>query len=259
MSFGSALSGLNAASADLNVTGNNIANSQTIGFKFSRAEFADIFATSHLGVAHNAIGQGVKLTNVAKQFTQGQFEYTGNVLDLGVAGEGFFRMEYNGALSYTRAGNFQIDKDGFIVNPTGHRLTGFQTTPNGNLTTALGPLRIDTTAGAPKATESIRINANLYAFEEGLDPAGFDHTNPDTYSFSSTGTVYDSQGRAHMHTIYFVKHEAPAENTWDVYTNLDGHPTVAAVAGGVQQQRRAGGGERRRTGSGELHLRGGRY
>ena len=104
MPFRTALSGLNAASAELRVIGNNVANASTTGFKESRAEFADIFATSSLGTTSNAIGTGVRVANVAQQFSQGNIGFTDNNLDLAISGQGFFIMDDNGVRSYTRSG-----------------------------------------------------------------------------------------------------------------------------------------------------------
>ncbi|MFO7705188.1 MAG: flagellar hook-basal body complex protein, partial [Halopseudomonas sp.] len=125
MSFNTGLSGIRAASSDLNITGNNIANAGTVGFKGSRAEFGDVYAASILGSGRNAVGSGVLLGNVAQQFTQGNINYTENSLDLAVNGNGFFVTSEQGALSYTRAGYFGTDREGFIPNNTGARLQGF--------------------------------------------------------------------------------------------------------------------------------------
>ena len=113
MTFDIALTGLNAASADLEVISNNIANSATTGFKRSRAEFADVYATSALGVASNAIGEGVRVANIRQEFTQGDVTFTDNNLDLSISGEGFFRMDDNGSTVYSRAGTFGLDHQRF--------------------------------------------------------------------------------------------------------------------------------------------------
>jgi flagellar hook protein FlgE len=227
MSFETALAGLNAAAADLNVTGNNIANGHTVGFKGSRAEFADIFASSSTGVAQNAIGQGVRLSNVSQQFSQGQFDFTGNNLDLAVNGTGFFRMSDRGEISYTRAGNFEIDRDGYIVNASGSRLTGF-TANNGTVTGALGELRINTGDVDPSASTEMQIRANMNAQAPAIaDAVAFDAGDPNTYSFSTSTTVYDSLGRDHLSTFYFVKREQPpasGEYEWNVHAELADHP-----------------------------------
>ena len=114
MSFNTSLSGINAANANLNVTANNIANVNTTGFKESRAEFADLFSNSAYGLSRNAIGSGVKLSNVAQQFSQGNIDPTGRSLDMAIDGEGFFTLNKNGMQLYSRAGNFQTDANGFV-------------------------------------------------------------------------------------------------------------------------------------------------
>src|SRR5262245_23042084 len=115
MSFGIALSGINAAQTDLNVTANNIANSATTGFKQSRSEFAELFAVSPVGVSRTQVGNGVKVAAVAQQFTQGNMNNTNNSLDLAISGQGFFVLSDGGSTAYTRAGAFQVDNDGYVV------------------------------------------------------------------------------------------------------------------------------------------------
>src|SRR5690554_6794177 len=119
------LSGILAASSDLNTTGNNIANLSIVGFKAARAEFGDVYAAAILGTGSNAQGSGVVLNNVAQIFTQDNINYTENSLDLAINGNGFFVTSKNGALSYTRAGYFGTDREGFIVNNQGERLQGY--------------------------------------------------------------------------------------------------------------------------------------
>src|ERR1700755_2296338 len=122
MPFRLALSGLNAAQTDLTVTANNVANVGTTGFKGSRAEFADLFAATQQGVSATAIGNGVKVSSVAQQFSQGNIDFTDNSLDLAISGNGFFMVSDGGAMSYTRAGAFRVDNAGFVVNSRGQRL-----------------------------------------------------------------------------------------------------------------------------------------
>ncbi|MEW6353172.1 MAG: flagellar hook protein FlgE [Pseudomonadota bacterium] len=163
MSFRTALSGLNAASADLSTTANNIANNSTSGFKLSRAQFGDIYAASALGSSSTAIGSGVRLTSVAQQFTQGNVNFTNNNLDLAINGKGFFRMNDNGTVVYTRAGAFGTDSSGYIVNTSNQRLTGFQADSTGTITGSLGDLRVSTADIAPKATDAVTVGVNLNA------------------------------------------------------------------------------------------------
>jgi flagellar hook protein FlgE len=237
MSFETALSGLNAAAADLDVTGNNIANSQTTAFKYSRAEFADIFASSALGVSQNAIGQGVRLSAVAQQHTQGQFSFTGNNLDLAVNGSGFFRMSDGGQIVYSRAGAFHLDRDGYVTDASGRRLTGRNVDADGNIGGALTELQINTGDVQPRATSQVGITANLTsASDQTVFPPGSapDIVDASTYNFSTTSTVYDSQGQSHLMSLYFVK---TGSNQWESYTVLDGDaanmegPTVLSFDG----------------------------
>ncbi|WP_144395153.1 flagellar hook protein FlgE [Pleionea sediminis] len=230
MSFNTALSGLNAAQADLNVTSNNIANVSTTGFKFSRAEFGDIFATSTLGSSKTAIGNGVILSNVAQQFNQGNLEFTSNTLDLAVSGQGFFVLEpgqNNENKIFTRAGEFGVDSNGFVVNSSGARLQAFPTNPDGTVTaTALSStqaLQIPQSAGSPTATTELEIGINLPANAVGQNVNLFDPTAPSTYSASTSVTIFDSLGESHITTIYYVK-DAATPNTWAAYHYVDGNP-----------------------------------
>ncbi len=162
MSFNIGLSGLRAATSDLNVTGNNIANAGTAGFKQSRAEFADVYAASVLGTGSNPQGSGVLLSNVSQLFNQGNINYTQNALDLAINGNGFFQTSNNGDVSYTRAGYFGTDREGFMVNNVGYRLQGYTVDPAGNLQNGIvGDLRIETASQAPRATEQLEQVFNL--------------------------------------------------------------------------------------------------
>lgn len=223
MPFRIALSGLNAATADLNVIGNNIANNATTGFKGSRAEFGDIYAASSLGASSNAIGSGVRLQKVGQQFAQGTVNFTNNNLDLAINGSGFFRLNDNGTTVYSRAGSFGVDKDGFVVNSTGQRLTAFQATSTGAITGARGDLKLSTADIPPKVSGTITVGANLNAAATvpgvAFSTAGPAAPDPASYNNSTSLTVYDSLGAPHLTTIYFRK--AAAANTWDAYTQVD--------------------------------------
>ena len=132
MGFEQGLSGLNAASKSLDVIGNNVANASTVGFKQSQAQFADIYANSLGGGGSSQLpGIGVKVATVAQQFTQGNITTTNNSLDMAISGSGFFRMGNNGSITYSRNGQFQLDKNGFIVDNQGNNLTGYQTNAAG--------------------------------------------------------------------------------------------------------------------------------
>ena len=133
MSFNIGLSGLYAANKQLDVTGNNIANVATAGFKSSRAEFEDVYSATRLGTGSKVIGNGVRLANVSQQFTQGDINNTGNVLDMGIQGQGYFVLSDNGSLSYTRSGAFQTNKDNYVVTSDGIRLQGYAADGNGKI------------------------------------------------------------------------------------------------------------------------------
>jgi flagellar hook protein FlgE len=212
MSFNTALSGLNAASSELGVVSNNVANSSTVGFKGSRAEFSDVYATSALGSSNTAIGSGVLLSEVAQQFKQGNMEFTESTLDLAVSGEGFFIMHPNQNSQnavYTRAGAFQVDAGGFVVNAAGQYLQALPVNPDGTVTsTSLSStinLELPQTAGSPSPTTEVEIGANFQADGVALNPNNFDPSQPTSYNSSTSLTAYDSLGNSHISTFYFVK------------------------------------------------------
>lgn len=163
MSFNIGLSGIRAAASDLNITGNNIANAGTVGFKSSRAEFADVYAASVLGSGSYATGSGVALANAAQLFNQGNISFTENSLDLAINGNGFFVTSNNGALSYTRAGYFGTDANGFIVNNTGENLQGFGVNAvTGQINQGVQTnLRVDTRSADPNETSEVTTTLNL--------------------------------------------------------------------------------------------------
>ncbi|MCS4232970.1 flagellar hook protein FlgE [Stenotrophomonas rhizophila] len=229
MGFNISLSGINAANADLNVTANNIANVNTTGFKESRAEFADLFSATSYGLSKNAVGSGVRLTNVAQQFSQGNNEQTGRSLDMAISGEGFFTMTMNGARVYSRAGNFQTDQAGYVTNPQGARLQVFAPNADGTSFDAgrLVDLQLLTTDSPPKQTSKVNVSFTLPADAKVPTVNVFDPTDSNSYSQSTGGiTVYDSLGVSHTQTSYFVKTANP--NEWQVYNYVDGQ-----AAGGV--------------------------
>ncbi len=222
MSFNTALSGINAANADLNVTANNIANVNTTGFKESRAEFADLFSSTAYGLSKNAIGSGVKLSNVAQQFSQGNINPTGRNLDMAVDGEGFFTLSQNGARLYSRAGNFQTDNQGFIGTPDGARLQVYPPNATGGFDIGrLTDLQLLTTDSAPQQTSRVDLSFTLPGNAQPPSLATFDPSEPNSYSASSGGvTVFDSLGVSHVQTSYFVKTANP--NEWTVHNYVDG-------------------------------------
>ncbi|MEE9332048.1 MAG: flagellar hook protein FlgE [Methylophilaceae bacterium] len=224
MSFQQGLSGLNAASKNLEVIGNNVANASTVGFKQSRAEFADVYANSLTGGGASQIGIGTKVATVAQQFTQGNITSTSNSLDIAINGGGFFRMSNNGEVTYSRNGQFQMDKDGFIVNAGNNRLTGYVANAAGVLATGSpAELNIDTADIAPLTSAEVVGTLNLDSTKTPLTAAGFDPADPATYHNSTAVTVYDSLGNQHSMQSYFVKTNA---GEWNVFNTVDGAPTT---------------------------------
>jgi flagellar hook protein FlgE len=222
MTFNTALSGLNAASADLRVTGNNIANAGTTGFKESRSEFADIFATAYSGISSTAIGAGVKLARVSQQFSQGNIDTTGNNLDLALSGKGFFVLQDGAGRSYTRDGAFQIDRDGYVVNADGKRLQAYpikdrlsDTFDTGTLT----DLRLLTTEAPPQASSRVEAVFNLSADADDLSAVTFDPADAQSYNYSTSLTVYDSLGQPHVSTLFF-RNTGPL--SWGANLTVDG-------------------------------------
>ena len=227
MSFNIGLSGMRAASKDLNVTGNNIANAGTAGFKQSRAEFADVYAAS-MGVGKNPVGSGVLLANVSQQFSQGNINYTQNALDLAINGNGFFITSNNGEISYTRAGYFGTDREGYVVNNFGNRLQGYSVDAAGNLIRVQSDLRIQSGQQEPRATSSVVQTYNLNSTEtRPANAAVFDPEDPLSYNSSTSTNIYDAQGNPHVMTQYFVKNPVdPADpttaNAWTMHVLIDG-------------------------------------
>jgi flagellar hook protein FlgE len=236
MGFQQGLSGLNAAAKNLEVTGNNIANSSTVGFKQAQAQFADMYANSMNRSGNSPVGIGVATANVAQQFTQGNITPTNNPLDIAINGDGFFRMVANGnnqTPMYGRNGQFQLDKDGFIVNPSenGAFLTGLAAGVTGGDPV---PIQINTASIPAIQTSTASTTLNLDS-RDAIIATPFDYTDSSTYSDTTGMTVYDSLGNTHNIQTFYRKSAvtaAPgATTTWQVYSTVDGQPVPALVAG----------------------------
>ena len=230
MAFQQGLSGLNAAARHLDTIGHNVANASTVGFKASRAEFADVYATTVYGVSNVSPGIGTEVGAIAQQFSQGALTTTNNSLDLGINGGGFFRMSDNGgAITYTREGQFKLDKSGYIVNASGKRLTGYPVDKNGVVTNGTAQdLKLDSTDIAPKQTTSAAVRVNVDA--RATTPANaFTLTDAKTYDGGTSVSVFDSLGREHVMAMYFRK---TGDNSWDVHGTLDGEPLNGGAAVG---------------------------
>lgn len=220
MGFGQGLSGLSAAAQDLDVIGNNIANSGTVGFKSGTATFADVYANSRVGL-------GVQVSGVTQNFGVGTITNTGNQFDMAIDGSnGLFRLEDpSGQIVYSRNGQFAPDANNFIVNAQGQRLTGYAP---GGASTDLVPIKVPVGNIPPAATNQMTTQTNLDANAASVDAAAtpFDPAVPSSYTSALPITVYDSLGNSHQLTQYFVKRgqtaDTPPQSQWDVYYRLDG-------------------------------------
>ncbi|PWC22139.1 flagellar hook protein FlgE [Brenneria roseae subsp. roseae] len=211
MGFSQAISGLNAASSNLDVIGNNIANSETTGFKSASVSFADIFASSQVGL-------GVKIASVSQDFSDGTVESTDRGLDVAIAGNGFFRMvDENGSVYYSRNGELSLDNERNLINSSGYYLTGYATTgtpPTINTGAEPTVLNISSSDIAAQATGSASMVLNLNSSADIVTTTPFDATDSSTYSYSRTLTTYDSLGNTHNINLYFVK---TLDNNWEVH------------------------------------------
>ena len=249
MNFQQGLSGLNASSKNLEVIGNNIANANTYGAKASRAEFADMYATSVNGMMTGDIGIGVRLADVAQQFSQGSITSTSNPLDIAINGAGFFMVQDSGSDAgadalplYTRNGQFKLDKEGFITSTDGAKLLGYALDASGAIATGtLAPLQLPTGLISPAMSTGVSAEINLDSRGDVIT-AAFDPANTQSYNKATSMTVYDSAGEAVEVSYYFRKtaegdpSATPATNdTWEVYATADG-ATLADASGSTVLQ-----------------------
>lgn len=227
MSFETALTGINAASTELNVISNNIANNATSGFKSSRVEFADVYAQSAGSTSTGNVGQGVRVASVRQEHTQGDMQFTERNLDIAVEGLGLFKLSDNDSTLYTRSGNFGIDREGYIVNTEGAKLTGFGVDDDNEILPITTDLQIDYSNLEPNPSTKVTLAANLSTTAtqpveaDGTTPLTFDSTDPDTYNFSTSTLVYDSLGSSSVASIYFQKEGA---NTWKAFPVIGDDP-----------------------------------
>ena len=234
MGFATALSGLHAAANNLSVIGNNIANANTTGFKESRSEFVDVYASSIGGVSKTQPGAGVRVAEVAQQFTQGNVDITGNSMDMAINGEGFFTLASNPAdlnsLVYSRAGAFEINKDGLVTNNQGQALLAYK--PNGTTVAdgfssgVMTTVSLNTGIGLPTATTKVDLNVNLDANSPAITSA-FNPLDSTTYTKQTSVSIYDSLGVSHTLTTYFVAGTAtPPTRDWTAYHYITDDPLV---------------------------------
>lgn len=239
MAFQQGLSGLAASSKALDVIGNNVANASTVGFKAANAHFADVYANALNGGGAMQVGIGTSLAAVVQQFTQGNITTTNNPLDISINGNGFFRMSQNGAITYTRNGQFHLDNNNFIVNDQNYKLTGYLADASGNIAaTTPQEIQISATDLAPVATgastgtgfKGVKAVVNLdsrstvpstaWAPTVSPGPNGLATVSATSYTYSTPVQIYDSLGNAHTMTYYFLQTATPGQ--WQVYANVDG-------------------------------------
>ena len=224
MSFYTSLTGLNAATAMLGVTSNNISNVGTTGFKRSRADFGDIFATSPLQKASSTVGQGVSLKQVSQEFSQGNISFSSNALDLAVTGDGFFPMRSADGLQevFTRNGSFLLNEQFNVVNSSGQRLMAatVDSTGSANVNERVVLTIPQKTSGDAKQTSLVSLGLNFPADAEVINDT-FNRSNPATYNKSTAFTVYDNGGNGYLATIYYVKtanaNQTVPFNKWQTY------------------------------------------
>jgi len=230
MGFQQGLSGLNASSKNLEVIGNNVANANTFGAKASRAEFGDMYAAAMNGSGANNIGIGVNLAAVTQQFTQGSITTTESSLDVAINGSGFFQLNDNGTTVYSRNGQFQVNKDGYIVSNGGLKLMGYKADGTGTIQPGQAvPLQLPTAGIDPAATKNITLEMNLDSRAATTLPATTPQINlsdAKTYNNATSLTVYDAKGQDVALTYYFQK---AGTDQWNVYVTANG--TSLAVDG----------------------------
>ena len=256
MSFYTSLTGLNGAQADISTTSNNVANVGTTGFKRSRAEFGDIFATSPLQNASSAIGSGTILKSIKQQFTQGNIQSSLNALDLAITGQGFFAMKPSLTSSqtvYTRNGSFSVNNDRYVVDSKGQYLQVFPVNDDGSVTSTSADsaknLQLPVNSGLPAATEKIELGLNLPADAEIIpqnarysesNPYIFNRDDPDTFNKSTSITIYDSLGNPTIATIYYVKTsnatETTPSNKWQTYVYVGANELDPALIAAKDEQ-----------------------
>jgi len=232
MPFRIALSGLNAAQTDLSVTGNNIANASTAGFKGSRTEFSDVYAVAFEGISSLATGNGVAVTSITQNFSQGNIDFTERNLDLAVSGQGLFVVNDASGQSFTRAGAFNVDRNGYIVNQSSQRLQVFPAITGGGFNTGvLSDVQLSTSDGPPQATTAITATLNLSASDSVPTTVPFDPSDPGSFNNSTSTVIYDSLGSPHTSTLYYVK--SSVANQWDTYQYIDGNVVASGGASPV--------------------------
>ena len=232
MSFYTALTGLNGSQADISATSNNIANVATTGYKRSRAEFGDIFATSPLQNSSSSIGSGTILKGIKQQFTQGNIASSLNALDLAISGQGFFALKPSATSNqtvFTRNGAFSVNNDRFIVDSSGQFVLALPVSADGSVEGSTiddaTALKLALESGEAKATENMQLAVNLNSSSqvfEDYDIASFRQDDPSTYTASTSITIFDNLGKPVIATVYFIKTQvASGDNNTQPYCVID--------------------------------------
>lgn len=259
MGFQIALSGLNAATSELDATANNIANVDSTGFKSSTTNFADVYATASNSISSTTVGGGVKVMSVSQDFSQGTINTTNNDLDMAISGNGFFVMKGSSGMTYTRNGAFSVDNNGYVVNDSGNRLQVFPTGQGGGFATgSLSDLQLQTTNSPPLVTSSANIGVNLAA-NATVPTDTFSPTDTASYNNATSMTIYDSMGNAHSATLYFTKQLDPstaAANITAAQTALAANPSDATLQAAVTTAQTAAAGAVANTWTENLYVDG---
>jgi flagellar hook protein FlgE len=233
MGFEQGLSGLNSSSKQLDAISNNVANANTVGFKDSQAQFADMYAASLAGAGAMQVGTGSKVASIVQQFTQGNITNTSNAMDTAINGQGFFRLvDQSGSVFYSRNGQFQLDKNGFIVNNAGHQLTGYLPNAAGVIVASFpAPIQISAADLLPKQSANVVVGANLDALAAVPLTAAFTPTDTTSYNNSTSTTVYDSLGASHVATLYFQRQAMAPTSTSAALAVADTSAAIADTTG----------------------------
>ncbi len=232
MSFQQGLSGLSAASQNLDVVGNNIANANTVGYKQSRAEFTDILANSLGGGGASRVGIGAKVATVSQSFDQGNISPTSNPLDMAINGQGFFRFDEQGVISYSRNGQFRLDNSGYLVSSSGANLTGYAADATGAIDASKPVnLKLTTTDLPPKVTTEFEWGFTLDSNQPVPAVPTFSALDGHSYTHTKSATIYDSLGNPHALAIYFQKTATPG--TWETFATVDGKTDASGLPVGI--------------------------
>ena len=232
MSFQQGLSGLNASSKNLEIIGHNIANANTFGTKVSRGEFADMYAAALNGAGTNQVGIGTSLSAVAQQFTQGSITTTENPMDIAINGSGFFQVSNGSApTTYTRNGQFKIDREGQIVNNFNQQLMGYPVNDRGVIQPGQAtPLQLPTGNVPPAVTTTTRMTLNLDSGKAVTAPtnggAQINFNDATTYNDATSQTFYDAKGAEVAVSYYFQK---TGTDTWNVFATANGVPVAGSA------------------------------